>query len=61
MTDCVDHGTGRVVLRDTTRTLDDTTTLDLVTSVASKYRWMHVEKLEEIDGASADTRARGED
>ena len=61
LTDCVDHWRCRFMLRDGAGVLDDTAVLDLVQRVASRYRWMHVEKLEELDGEAAYTRAQGED
>ncbi len=61
MTDCVDHWRCRFVLRDAAATLDDATLLALVTKIASKHRWMHIEKLEEFDGEAGYTRAQGED
>jgi len=61
MTDCVDHWRCRFVLRDATTSLDDKSLLDLLHGLSTKYRWMHVEKLEEIDGEAGYTRAQGED
>jgi isocitrate dehydrogenase len=39
----------------------DAEILDLVARVASRHRWMHLEKLQEFDGAPGFTRAQGED
>jgi isocitrate dehydrogenase len=61
MTDCVDHWRCRFVRRDASATLDDARLLDLLWKISSACRWMHVEKLEEHDGALAYTRAQGED
>jgi isocitrate dehydrogenase len=61
LTDCVDHWRCRFVLRDPAATLDDAALLALIGRVAGAFRWMHVEKLEEIDGAPGFTRAQGED
>jgi isocitrate dehydrogenase len=61
MTDCVDHWRCRFVLRDASASLDDAALLGLVTKIATKYRWMHIEKLEELDGEPGFTRAQGED
>jgi isocitrate dehydrogenase len=64
MTDCVDHWRCRFVLRDMKNSaarLDDATLINLLSSVATQHRWMHVEKLEEHDGAAAFTKAQGED
>jgi len=59
--DCVDHWRCRFVLREPVQTLDDQTLLDLVRRVGQSFRFMHVEKLEELDGAPGWTRAQGED
>ena len=61
MTDCVDHWRCRFVLRDGAGALDDAALLGLVGKIASTHRWMHVEKLEELDGEAGFTRAQGED
>lgn len=61
MTDCVDHFRCRFVLRDEGRPLGDPTLLDLVARVGTRFRWMHVEKLEIMDGEPGFTRAQGED
>ena len=56
---CVDHYRCRFVFDDSSRWSDDAVA-DLLTRVGSVYRWMHVEKLEEHDGAPTFTRAQGE-
>ena len=61
MTDCVDHWRCRFVVRDGAGALDDAALLGLVGKIASTHRWMHVEKLEELDGEAGFTRAQGED
>jgi isocitrate dehydrogenase len=61
MTDCVDHWRCRFVRRDVATPIDDAALLALLGRVGASYRWMHVEKLEEHDGALAYTRAQGED
>jgi isocitrate dehydrogenase len=61
MTDCVDHWRCRFVLRDGAGTLDDQTLLAFLGAISAQYRWMHVEKLEELDGEAGFTRAQGED
>lgn len=61
MTDCVDHWRCRFVLRDSAAALEDHALLALVGKIAGPHRWMHLEKLEEIDGAAGFTRAQGED
>jgi isocitrate dehydrogenase len=61
LTDCVDHWRCRFVLRDASASLGDAALLGLLRDVAAGHRWMHVEKLEEIEGAAGFTRAQGED
>ena len=39
----------------------DAQILDLVQRVGSRFRWMHLEKLQEFDGAAGYTKAQGED
>jgi isocitrate dehydrogenase len=61
LTDCVDHWRCRFVLRDTTHSLGDDAVLALLARIGAHYRWMHIERLEEHDGALAYSRAQGED
>jgi len=61
MTDCVNHWRCRFVLNDASGSLDDVTILTLLSHVGAYYRWMHIEKLPEIDGEAGFTRAQGED
>ncbi len=61
ITDCVDHWRCRFVLRDAGTALEDAGLLELVGKIATKHRWMHIEKLEELDGEAGFTRAQGED
>ena len=61
ITDCVDHWRCRFVLRDGDASLADASLLELVSKIAAKHRWMHIEKLEELDGEAGFTRAQGED
>jgi isocitrate dehydrogenase len=61
MTDCVDHYRCRFILRDGQAELTDAALLDLVQRIGSKYRWMHIEKLQEFDDQAAYTKAQGED
>lgn len=58
-TDCVDHFRCRFVIDDRTR-WDTDSVLDLLRRISARYRWMHLEKLEEVDGAPSYTRAQGE-
>ncbi|MEM8835699.1 MAG: NADP-dependent isocitrate dehydrogenase [Planctomycetota bacterium] len=59
-TDCVDHWRCRFVLRDENATLSDGHIIDTLNRVGPKHRWMHIEKLEIIDGAAAYSKAQGE-
>ena len=56
---CVDHYRCRFIFDESSRWSDDAV-VGLLARVGSVYRWMHVEKLEEHDGASTFTRAQGE-
>jgi isocitrate dehydrogenase len=58
-TDCVDQFRCRFLIDDD-GSWNGRSILDLLDRVGSAYRWMHVEKLEEIDGAPAYTKAQGE-
>lgn len=60
-TDCVDHWRCRFVARDGAADLPDAVLFDLLRRVAAKHRWMHLEKLQEFDGANGFTMAQGED
>lgn len=57
---CVDHYRCRFVLRDDEQLLTEAPVLDLLRRIGSRFRWMHVEKLAELDGQPAYTRAQGE-
>ncbi len=62
MTDTVDHYRCRIVLRDKGGDLTEAQIAGRARArSASKHRWMHVEKLNEFDGAAGYTRAQGED
>lgn len=56
---CVDHYRCRLVI-DESSPWSDHAVIDLLSRVGSVYRWMHVEKLEEHDGAATFTRAQGQ-
>jgi len=56
---CVDHYRCRFTF-DNSNAWTDSAVVDLLQSVAPHYRWMHVEKLEEHDGAASFTRAQGQ-
>ncbi|RJX29539.1 MAG: NADP-dependent isocitrate dehydrogenase [Dethiobacter sp.] len=60
-TDCVDHWRCRFVLRDEREELKDEQLFLLLAQVSARHRWMHIEKLQEIDGEAAFTMAQGED
>ncbi len=59
--DCVDHWRCRFVLHDRTAELRDEQLLTLLSQISARHRWMHVEKLQEIDGEAGYTLAQGED
>ena len=61
ITDCVDHWRCRFVARESGADLGDGAILELLQRVASRHRWMHLEKLQEFDGAAGFTMAQGED
>ena len=56
---CVDHYRCRFIV-DSTSHWQDANITDLLTKIASAYRWMHVEKLEAHDGEPAFTKAQGQ-
>jgi isocitrate dehydrogenase len=59
-TNCVDHFRCRFQIVDEARWDARTSVPDLLNRIGTDYRWMHVEKLEEIDGVPGFTRAQGE-
>ncbi len=61
MTDCTDHWFCRFVLRAEAGEMADADLFNLVRKVAADHRWVHLEKLLEIDGAIGFTKAQGED
>lgn len=60
ITDTVDQFRCRLMLREPGE-LSEEVAFDLVARIASRYRWMHIEKLQEFDGEPAFTKAQGED
>lgn len=61
ITDCVDHWRCRFIGRDPAADLSDADLFGLLQREATEHRWMHLEKLQEFDGAPGYTRAQGED
>ena len=61
ITDVVDHYRCRFLLRDAHRDATDAQILELVQRIATRFRWMHLEKLQEFDGTPGFTKAQGED
>ena len=61
ITDCADHWRCRFLLNDDGGDLDDTTLIALLERVGTQHRWMHIEKLNEFDGAPGFTKDQGED
>jgi isocitrate dehydrogenase len=59
--DCVDHFRCRFILRDTKADASPEKIIELLTRVSSVHQWMHVEKLQEINGEQGYTMAQGED
>lgn len=59
--DCTDQHRCRLILRDAAGSLSDADALAAIQQIATKYRWAHVEKLQEFDGQPAFTKAQGED
>lgn len=59
--DCVDHWRCRFVLRNSEADASSQEIIDLLTKISETHKWMHVEKLMEIDGEPGYTKAQGED
>ncbi|MCL2356288.1 MAG: NADP-dependent isocitrate dehydrogenase [Defluviitaleaceae bacterium] len=59
--DCVDHWRCRFMLRDAGADASSEQVLALLTKISAVHKWMHVEKLSEIDGEPGYTMAQGED
>ena len=60
LTDCVDHWRCRFLLAATESELRDDEVTELLTRLGKQHRWMHVEKLQQFDGAPGFTKAQGE-
>lgn len=58
--DCVDAHRARFLLRDG-GDLTDAACLELIRRIGEKFRWAHIEKLQEIDGKPAFSKDQGED
>lgn len=62
LTDCVDHWRCRFLLDEKMEdNKADEIITDFLVRLRGKYRWMHVEKLQILDGENAFTKAQGED
>jgi isocitrate dehydrogenase len=61
MTDYVDHWRCRFIPPREGNEVSDETITALMGRIASRYRWMHVEKLQEFDGDPVFSKAQGED
>ena len=57
--DTVDHWRARFFLKNG-KDLKDQDVLSFIQVIGTKHRWMHIEKLFEIDNAPAFTKAQGE-
>jgi isocitrate dehydrogenase len=62
LTDCVDHYRCRFALKEVTLAKDfpDAELFTLLSRIAGLYRWMHVEKLLEINNTDGFSKAQGE-
>ena len=60
MTDTVDHYRCRLMQRAADGDLIEAQVLDVISRVGAKHRRMHVEKLNEFDGAAGFTKVQGE-
>ena len=66
ITDCTDQYRLRCMLRQgaekgASAELTDEMLLPVLAKLGAKHRWVHIEKLQEIDGESGYTKAQGED
>ncbi|MGH9451707.1 MAG: NADP-dependent isocitrate dehydrogenase, partial [Terriglobia bacterium] len=61
ITDCVDHWRCRFVARSANGDITDEQVLSLVRRVSAQHRWVHLEKLLELDGKQGFTKDQGED
>ena len=61
ITDCVDQHRCRFVLRDPAGEVSEQAILDLLDKIGKTLSWVHVEKLQQFDGADGFTKAQGED
>jgi isocitrate dehydrogenase len=59
ITDVVDHYRCRLLLEEPGE-LPDETVFAVLQRLSSRYRWVHLEKLQELDGEPAYTKAQGE-
>ena len=58
--DTVDHWRCRFIMRDEQANMKDQDLCWLLDKVQQQFTWMHIEKLNEYDGAQAFTKAQGE-
>jgi isocitrate dehydrogenase len=58
--DCVDHWRCRFVMRDAAAEMGHAEVIDLLQRISAEHTWVHVERLLEIDGAAAFSKAQGE-
>ncbi|MEZ4366238.1 MAG: NADP-dependent isocitrate dehydrogenase [Kofleriaceae bacterium] len=61
LTDCVDHHRCRFKLRDLDGDLSTAQLLDLLARIATEFRFMHVETLQDLGGVRGYSLAQGED
>lgn len=61
ITDNTDQFAARFMQTDAQGDLSDAALLDVLQRVGTKYRWAHIEKLQEFDGVMGYTKSQGED
>jgi isocitrate dehydrogenase len=61
MTDVVDQWACRFMLNDQSANATDAELMSLLQRIAEKHNWVHIEKLQEFNGAQGFTLAQGED
>ena len=61
ITDCNDQYRCRLMAKNPAADLSDKDIIDVLQRLGSTVRWMHLEKLQEIDGEAGFTKAQGED
>ncbi len=60
-TDCVDQFRCRILVKDASDSVDNTTALAILEKISEHHSWAHIEKLQDFDGAMSFSKAQGED